>query len=225
MRRRRPRPPAVPRVTSNASGTPSRASPAGQQPLDARPGSLGQVATDLGLGGGEAGTAMQVDDPRPVPGRGGVWLVGAPRRTGAAALQRRILMATSPSSTGRVPSTLPPSSMLRVDFALRPPGSSAGRSRGRSGAGGGRAYSATSLTISGLVLETALLVGRGKSVVGPDGQHAAAGQGRYRERAVGPGGDRVNASRRTRGPRSHGDSTPRRSTPAGPGRVGLRDRR
>src|SRR5262249_12273025 len=62
------------------------ASPALQEPLDAGRRPIGQVATHLAFRGGQARAALQVDDPRSVPGRRGIRLVGAPRRAGRATL-------------------------------------------------------------------------------------------------------------------------------------------
>ena len=50
-----------------------------QQPVDRRLGAVLQVALELVPGGGEAGPAVQVDDPAEVPGRGGVRDIGRPR--------------------------------------------------------------------------------------------------------------------------------------------------
>ena len=56
-----------------------------QQPVDRRFGAVLQVAPDLVPGGGEAGPAVQVDDPAEVPGRIGV---GDISRPGVARLRR-----------------------------------------------------------------------------------------------------------------------------------------
>ena len=62
-------------IRGNAAGS----GPPFQQPVDRRFGAVLQVALDLVPGGGEAGPAVQVDDPPQVPGRPGIRHIGRPR--------------------------------------------------------------------------------------------------------------------------------------------------